>query len=62
MPPDTDPQLLLDLLTGAVWQHLIARPDTSTPDDVEQYLRTVLHQAGFRPATHRDRTSPPNKE
>lgn len=49
LPADTDPDILLDLLTGAVWQHLAARPDTSTPEDVEQFLRGVLHQVGYRP-------------
>jgi AcrR family transcriptional regulator len=49
LPPDTDPDLLLDVLTGAVWQHLAARPDTSTPTEVEGFLRAVLRQAGYRP-------------
>ncbi len=62
LPPNTDPQVLLDILTGAGWQHLITRPDTSTPDDVEQYLRAVLHQAGFTPETRRDRAPRPIKE
>jgi AcrR family transcriptional regulator len=44
----TDLDVLLDLLTGAVWQHLTAYPDTCTADDVEQFLRAVLHQAGYR--------------
>lgn len=48
LPADTDPQVLLDVLTGAVWQHL-ASPDTTTPADVEGFLRAVLHQAGYRP-------------
>ncbi|MDN5915704.1 MAG: TetR/AcrR family transcriptional regulator [Pseudonocardia sp.] len=49
LPPGTDPDVLLDLLTGAVWQHLAARPDTSTVGETEQFLRAVLHQAGYRP-------------
>jgi AcrR family transcriptional regulator len=49
LPLDTDPAVLLDLLTGAVWQHLASRPDTSAADDVERFLRAVLHQAGYRP-------------
>lgn len=49
LPPDTDPEVLLDLLTGAVWQHLASRPDTSTVAEVERFLRAVLHQAGYRP-------------
>ena len=49
LPPDTDAGLLLDVLTGAAWQHVAAHPDTDTAADVERYLRAVLHQAGHRP-------------
>jgi AcrR family transcriptional regulator len=49
LPPDTDPEVLLDVLTGAVWHHLASRPDTTTAADVERYLRAVLHQTGYRP-------------
>jgi AcrR family transcriptional regulator len=52
LPADTDLDVLLDLLTGAVWQHLAVRPDTSTADEVEQFLRAVLHQVGYRPDAH----------
>lgn len=62
LPPDTEPQVLLDLLTGAGWQHLVTHPDTSTPDDVERYLRAVLHQAGYRPHTPRDRAPRQTRE
>jgi AcrR family transcriptional regulator len=48
LPPGTDPDVLLDVLTGAVWQHLVSRPDATTAADVEQFLRAVLHQAGYR--------------
>lgn len=61
LPPDTDPQVLLDLLTGAVWQHLVTRPDTSTADDVERFLRAVLHQAGYRRAPSRDKQPTENQ-
>jgi AcrR family transcriptional regulator len=50
LPPDTEPDVLLDVLTGAVWQHLATRPDSSTPAEVEQFLRAVLRHAGYRPA------------
>ena len=56
LPADTDPDVLLDVLTGAVWQHLVTRPDTSAPADVERYLRSVLHQAGYRPEGGGDAT------
>jgi AcrR family transcriptional regulator len=49
LPADTDVDVLLDVLTGAVWQHLVTRPETCTAADVEQFLRAVLHQAGYRP-------------
>jgi AcrR family transcriptional regulator len=62
LPPDTAPQVLLDLLTGAGWQHLVTYPDTSPPDDVERYLRAVLHQAGYRPRAPRDRAPRPTEE
>lgn len=51
-PADTDPEVLLDLLTGATWQHLAVHPDTCTAEDAEQFLRAVLHQAGYRPDDH----------
>jgi AcrR family transcriptional regulator len=56
LPADTDPDVLLDVLTGAVWQHLVSRQDTSTPDEVEGFLRAVLHHAGYRPEGDRDAT------
>ena len=49
LPTDSDPDILLDMLTGAVWQHLAVRPDASTAGEVEQFLRAVLHQVGYRP-------------
>ncbi|MEU3622417.1 TetR/AcrR family transcriptional regulator [Amycolatopsis coloradensis] len=49
LPSDSDPDVLLDLLTGAIWQHLATRPDTCTPAETKDYLRAVLHQAGYRP-------------
>jgi AcrR family transcriptional regulator len=53
LPADSDPDVLLDVLTGAVWQHLAVRPDTSTAGEVERFLRAVLHQVGYRPADDR---------
>ncbi|MFD7310428.1 TetR/AcrR family transcriptional regulator [Promicromonospora sp. NPDC059942] len=49
LPADTDPQVLLDLLSGAGWQHLVTYPDTCTARDTERFLRAVLHQVGYRP-------------
>ncbi|WP_161780879.1 TetR/AcrR family transcriptional regulator [Amycolatopsis orientalis] len=52
LPADSDPDILLDVLTGAVWQHLAVRPDTGTAGEVEQFLRAVFHQLGYRPENH----------
>ncbi|PRY41264.1 TetR/AcrR family transcriptional regulator [Umezawaea tangerina] len=49
LPADSDPDVVLDVLTGAGWQHLATRPDTGTADEVERFLRAVLHQVGYRP-------------
>ena len=57
LPEYTNVDVLLDMLTGAVWQHLAARPDTSTADEVERFLRAVLHQAGYRPDAHRQQAA-----
>ncbi|UJW32136.1 TetR/AcrR family transcriptional regulator [Saccharothrix sp. AJ9571] len=48
LPEDTDPAILLDLLTGAGWQHLATRPDTCSAAECERFLRAVCHQAGYR--------------
>jgi AcrR family transcriptional regulator len=56
LPAGTDPGVLLDVLTGAVWQHLASRPDTCTAAEVERFLRAVLHHAGYRPEGERDAT------
>ena len=56
LPADTDPEVLLEVLTGAVWQHLASRQDTSTPAEVERFLRSVLHQVGYRREGDRDAT------
>lgn len=63
LPEDADIDVLLDLLTGAVWQHLAAYPDTSTPFEVERFLRAVFHQAGYRPEGRpAERHHPADKE
>lgn len=49
LPPDADVDIILQLLTGAVWHHLEAYPDTSTPQDLERFLRAVLQQIGYQP-------------
>ncbi len=55
LPEYVDPDVLLDLLTGAIWQHLATRPDTVTADEAEEFLRAVLRQVGYRPEARRKR-------
>lgn len=52
LPADSDPDILLHVLTGAVWQHLAVEPDSGTADEVEQFLRAVLRQVGYQPDAH----------
>ena len=56
-PADTDPDVLLDLLTGAGWQHLAVHPDNCTVEDAEKFLRAVLHQAGYRPGGYQQQSA-----
>lgn len=49
LPPDADADIILQMLTGAVFYHLEHYPDTSTPQDLNRFLRAVLHQIGYRP-------------
>ena len=48
LPADTDPDVLLDVLVGAGWQHLATRPDTTSAAETEEFLRSVCRQAGYR--------------
>lgn len=48
-PRDADVDVILRMLEGAVWLHLVAYPDTSTSRDIRRFLAAVLHEAGYRP-------------
>jgi AcrR family transcriptional regulator len=49
LPPEADVDIILQVLTGAVWYHLAVHPDTSSPQDVKQFLLATLKQVGYRP-------------
>ena len=49
LPPDADVDIILQVLTGAVWHHLAAYPDTTSPPDIKRFLKAVLRQTGYRP-------------
>ncbi|MFI9228457.1 TetR/AcrR family transcriptional regulator [Streptomyces rimosus] len=47
LPPDSDPDILQQLLSGAALQHLAAHPDTTGAQEVKAYFLAVLGQAGL---------------
>ncbi len=53
-PAHAEVDIVLDLLLGAFWQHLITRPDTASRTEVEACLRGVLRQLGHRPQLSAD--------
>jgi AcrR family transcriptional regulator len=48
LPPGTDTDLVLQLMTGAVWHHLVAYPDDTPTAEVRAYLHNVLAHVGYR--------------
>lgn len=50
LPPGSDVDILAQMLNGAILHHLGAYPDTSSAQDVRDYLTAVLRQAGWIPA------------
>ncbi|MEU7134944.1 TetR/AcrR family transcriptional regulator [Streptomyces sp. NPDC046261] len=50
LPPDSDPDILQQMLSGAALQHLAAYPDTTTAEEVRSYFVAVLRQTGYRPS------------
>ena len=50
LPPDSDPEILQQVLSGAALQHLAARPDTTGAEEVKAYFLAVLGQVGLSSA------------
>jgi AcrR family transcriptional regulator len=48
LPPTIDVELLQQLLTGAILNHLSAYPDTTPADEIAAYLAAVLEMVGYR--------------
>ncbi|MFI2241516.1 TetR/AcrR family transcriptional regulator [Streptomyces chrestomyceticus] len=48
LPPDSDPEILQQMLSGAALQHLAAHPDTTGPEEIKSYFLAVLGQAGLK--------------
>jgi AcrR family transcriptional regulator len=47
LAPTADVDVLIDMMTGAVMQHLLLAPEPVDPAEVGDYLRRLLRQAGF---------------
>ncbi|MFH9424313.1 TetR/AcrR family transcriptional regulator [Streptomyces sp. NPDC017529] len=47
LPPNSDPEILQQLLSGAALQHLAAYPDTTGAQEVKAYFLAVLRQVGL---------------
>ena len=45
---DADVDVLIDMMEGAVIQHLLLNPGPAEPAEISAYLRRMLRQAGFR--------------
>ncbi|MEU7227920.1 TetR/AcrR family transcriptional regulator [Streptomyces chrestomyceticus] len=48
LPPDSDPEILQQMLSGAALQHLAAHPDTTGPEEVRSYFLAILGQVGLQ--------------
>lgn len=47
LSPTDDVDVLVDMMNGAIMQHLLLRPDRADPAEISDYLARVLRQAGF---------------
>ena len=45
LPADSDPEVIVDIIIGALFYRLLAPP---RHDDVQEFVRRVLRQVGFR--------------
>ncbi|MFI5801888.1 TetR/AcrR family transcriptional regulator [Streptomyces sp. NPDC051561] len=54
LPPDSDPTLLQQVLSGVALQHLAGHPDTTSAADIKAYFLAVLQLTGLTGATVKD--------
>lgn len=47
-PPDADLEVVRQILTGAVATHLLAYPDSSTVQEIEEFFLAVLRETSYR--------------
>jgi hypothetical protein len=44
---DADPEILLDLISGAIVYHVLIRPGKRTAEEMQDYLQRVLRELGL---------------
>jgi AcrR family transcriptional regulator len=60
LPKDADPEILQDMIGGALMYHLLVRPGHRNSKEMRAYIRKVLHEIGLATvADRRKRPSPP---
>ena len=58
-PPGADPELLQDMIGGAIMYHLLVRPGHRSVKEMRVYIREVLHQIGIATVADRRRADSP---
>ena len=60
LPKDADPEILQDMIGGALMYHLLVRPGHRNSQEMRAYVRKVLQEIGLATvADRRKRPSPP---
>jgi AcrR family transcriptional regulator len=47
---DTDPEILLDLITGAIMHHILVRQGERSKNEIREYVTKIFHAIGLRQA------------
>jgi AcrR family transcriptional regulator len=50
LPPETDLDVVQEMLSAAVMYHVVRRPDDEGIEDVEAYFMAIMKQVGYRRA------------
>jgi AcrR family transcriptional regulator len=50
LPPEIDVEVVQEMLSAAVLNHLAAHPDDESPAGIKAYFMAIMKQVGYRPA------------
>jgi AcrR family transcriptional regulator len=53
LPEGAEPEILQDMIGGAIMYHLLVRPGRRSRKEMRAYIREVLHQIGIATVAHR---------